>query len=151
MSITMFNMRLTGLTSPKWRIGHWTFFGVLVAYTITALFVYVFQCDPPKANFDSIAAGKLNTAPKCISENKLGSSLSSIHVTMDFCLLAVPIIVLWKVQMPWGTKIRFFFVFGIGAMSCIGSVMRQLEQANLKSDPLCEICPPPLGASIIRT
>ena len=147
----MFNMRLTGLTSPKWRIAHWTFFGLLVAYTITTLFVFVFQCDPPKANFDSIAAGKLSTAPRCLSENTLGSGLSSIHVAMDFCLLAVPIIVLWRVQMSWATKSRFFVVFGVGAMSCIGSVLRQLEQANLKSDATCKICPLYSAKSAVRT
>jgi hypothetical protein len=50
----------------------------------------------------------------------------------------VPIIVLWRVQMPWATKIRFCVVFGIGAMSCIGSVFRQIEQAKLKTDILCQ-------------
>jgi hypothetical protein len=137
MSITMFNMRLTGLTSPRWKIAHWTFFSLLVAYTLTALFMNVFQCNPPKANFDSIATGKLSSAPKCITENQLGSTLSSMHVVMDFCLLAVPIIVLWKIQMDWLLKAQFFFVFGVGAMSCIGSVLRQVAQAKLKKDPLC--------------
>jgi hypothetical protein len=141
MSITMFNMRLTGLTSHKWKIAHWTFFGLLVVYTLAALFMNIFQCNPPKANFDTIAAGKLDSRPKCLSENQLGSSLSSMHVIMDFCLLAIPIIVLWKVQMPWATKSRFFFVFGVGAISCIGSVLRQIEQANLKSDLSCQNSP----------
>ena len=57
---------------------------------------------------------------------------------MDFALLSVPLIVLWKVRMGWGTKLRLYFVFSIGAMSCIGSVMRQIEQKRLSSDVLCE-------------
>ncbi len=138
MSIVMFNRRLTGMTSPRWMIVHWTYFTLLVIYTLCALFMTVFQCSPQHAHFDLIAAGKLNSPIKCLSENQIGISLSTIHVVMDFCLLSVPIIVLWKVQMPWSTKIRFFVVFVIGAMSCIGSVFRQIQQANLKTDIFCD-------------
>jgi hypothetical protein len=142
MSITMFNMRLTGLTSRKWMIAHWVFFGLLVAYTLAALLLNVFQCNPPKANFDYIAAGKMNSRAKCLTNSQVGAALSPVHVAMDFCLLAVPIIVLWKVQTSWATKFRFYIVFSIGAMSCIGSVLRQLAQANIKKDALCQILPP---------
>jgi hypothetical protein len=138
MSIVMFNRRLTSMTSSRWMIAHWIFFGLLIAYTTSALFMIIFQCNPQKANFDLIAAGKLSSAPKCISEDQIGISLSTIHVVMDFCLLSVPIMVLWRVQMPLATKIRFFIVFVIGAMSCIGSVFRQIEQAKLKTDILCQ-------------
>lgn len=150
MSIVMFNRRLTGMTSPRWLIVHWTFFALLVIYTLCALFMTVFQCSPQHAHFDLIAAGKLNSPKKCLSENQVGISLSTIHVAMDFCLLSVPIIVLWKVQMPWSTKIRFFVVFAIGAMSCIGSVLRQLEQANLKTDILCDSPSPSLTTKKAR-
>ncbi|KAF7508622.1 hypothetical protein GJ744_009014 [Endocarpon pusillum] len=136
MSIVMFNRRLTGLTSARWMIAHWTFFALLVIYILCALFMTVFQCNPQEASFDLIAAGKLNSPKKCLSENQIGISLSTIHVVMDFCLLSVPIIVLWKVQMSWSAKFRFFVIFFIGAMSSIGSVLRQITQANLKTDIL---------------
>ena len=141
MSITVFNMRLTGISSPRWRIVHWVFFSLLVAYTLTALFMNVFQCAPVVANFDSIAAGKLPKRAKCLTENQLGSSLSTIHVTMDFCLLTVPIIILWRVQMSLWTRLRLYFVFSIGALSCIGSVFRQLAQASKDPDFMCMLTP----------
>lgn len=146
MSITVFNMRLTGLSSRKWMIAHWTFFALLVAYTLAAFFMNVFQCSPPRANFDSVAAGKLSTAPKCMTESDLGTSLSSIHVAMDFCLLTVPIIVLWRVQMDWRKKLRLYIIFSFGAMSCIGSVLRQLAQARLQKDPFCTSTPVSIAA-----
>jgi hypothetical protein len=37
MSITAFNMRLTGFSSSPWMVAHWTFFALLVCYTIVAL------------------------------------------------------------------------------------------------------------------
>lgn len=137
MSITIFNMRITGLTSRNWMIAHWTFFFLLVCYTLAAFFVNVFQCNPPIAEYDLIAVGKLQNPPRCANNNTFGIPLSIIHVAMDFCLLMVPIIVLWKIQMHWSTKIRLYFVFSIGAMSCIGSVMRQIAQGRLASDATC--------------
>lgn len=130
-------MRLTGLSSRKWMIAHWTFMGVLIAYALTALFINVFQCDPPSANFDSVAAGKLPTQAKCISDDYLGTTLSVAHAVTDFCLLAVPIIVLWKVQIHRTTKIRLYLIFSIGAFSCVSSVLRQVSQGRIRDDPFC--------------
>lgn len=137
MSITVFNMRLTGLSSPRWMIAHWSFLALLIMYTLLAFFLNIFQCIPISGNFDTIAAGHLNTAPKCISDSELGTILSTIHVVMDFCLLAVPIIVLWKVQMSRKAKWRLYAVFSVGGLSFIGSIIRQYEQAKLSADVLC--------------
>lgn len=141
MSIVMFNMRLTALTSRKWKYANWTFFGLLVAYAIIVVFTNMFQCNPPRANWDSIAAGKLDRPAKCIPELALVGPLSVMHIVMDFCLLTVPVIVLWKLQMSWKHKVRLFIVFAFGAISCIGSVMRQVVQNSLTTDPLCPSFP----------
>ena len=137
MSITLFNMRLTGLTSRKWMMAHWTFFAILVVYTLTALFINVFQCKPPQAHWDLIYAGKLPDPPTCLTATFVSSLLSTWHVVMDFCLLTVPIIVLWKLQIKWSTKIRLYIVFSVGSMSCVGSVVRQIYQGRLHSDLSC--------------
>lgn len=92
------------------------------------------QPPTPPANFDFIYAGKLSTCASCITENPPGLSLSSIHVVMDFCLLIVPRFLLWKIKASALTKFRFFVVFCMGGMSCIGSVLRQLAQTRLESD-----------------
>lgn len=42
--------------------------------------------------------------------------LSFWHVVMDFCLLAVPIMVLWKVLIPRVTKIRLYLLLSVGAI-----------------------------------
>lgn len=137
MSITMFNMRLTGLSSRNWMIAHWTFFALLVAYTLAAIFMNIFQCNPASVNFNSIAAGKMPTKLRCMSEYTLGTALSSMHVAMDFCLLAVPIILLWRVKLSWAKKLRLYCLFSIGAMSCIGSVFRQVTKMRMWADMTC--------------
>lgn len=142
LSIVSFNMRLTGLSSRKWMYAHWTFFGILVLFILTSIFLVTFQCNPVVAGWDSIATGKLDNPPKCLSELATSNPLSIWHVTMDFCLLAVPVLVLWKIQVPRSTKARLIALFSVGAVCCFGSVMRQLSQAKLKTDPTCTLPQP---------
>ncbi|KAL8684196.1 MAG: hypothetical protein Q9224_006528 [Gallowayella concinna] len=128
-------MRLTGLSSRKWMYAHWTFVGILVVYILCTIFLSTFQCSPPKGAWNTIATGHLEKAPTCIPDADLSLPLSIIHIILDFCLLAVPIIVLWKIQLPWNTKIRLYILFSAGALTCFAAVMRRVSQAKLKSDP----------------
>ncbi|KAL2064284.1 hypothetical protein VTL71DRAFT_4778 [Oculimacula yallundae] len=136
VSICFFNRRLTSMTSRSWLIFNNVFLVLLAAYILLSLFWTIFQCNPAYAGWDPIRVAREGKEFKCISDNIVGSTLSVIHVIMDFALLSVPLIVLWKVRMGWGTKARLYFVFSIGAMSCIGSVMRQIEQKKLSTDIL---------------
>lgn len=138
LSITSFNMRLTGLSSKRWMYAHWAFFGVLVIYILTSILLITFQCNPVVAGWDSVATGRLETPPKCLSELAVGNPLSIWHVVMDFCLLAVPILVLWKIKIPFNVKFRLLGLFSIGAVCCFCSVMRQVAQSRLKFDPTCK-------------
>ena len=142
LSIVCFNMRLTGISSKRWMYAHWTFFGILIIYILCAILLVTFACSPATAGFNTIAEGKLDKPPKCLSQSAQGNPLSVWHVVLDFCLLAVPVLVLWRVQLPWVTKIRLFFLFSLGAICCFASVMRQISQARLKKDVTCEfLCP----------
>lgn len=152
MSITCFNMRITGLTSKGWMIAHQTFLAVLFSYNLAAVLTIVFYCRPARATFDLLAAGKLPVPQKCgdfAERNRLATAFNIFHIGSDFCLLSVPIIVLWKVQMHWATKMRLFFVFSIGAVSSIASVMRQISDSKSQLDQTCMSTifssPPPLS------
>lgn len=141
VSICLFNRRLTSLTSRAWTIFNNIFLFLLFCYIMLSLFWTLFQCDPPYAGWDPIRIGREGKSFHCISDNIVGSTLSVINVIMDFGLLSVPLIVLWKVRMGWGTRARLYFVFSIGAMSCVGSIMRQIEQKKLSfNDLLCKSC-----------
>ncbi|KAF2402858.1 hypothetical protein EJ06DRAFT_311298 [Trichodelitschia bisporula] len=133
MSITAFNMRLTSRWPNNWNYAHWTFFALLIAYTLIAFFLNVFTCVPAMAGYDAIGSGKLDSF-KCMSIAHMGLILRCINITMDFMLLAVPIIVLWSIQMSWIRKARIIFAFAIGALACIGSVMTVIAKLRLKKD-----------------
>lgn len=138
MSITSFNMRLTGLSSRKWMYAHWTFFAILTGFLLCAIFVFAFQCTPVVGAWDTIATGHLDEPPSCRSDSDISQPLSILHILMDFCLLAVPILVLWRLQLARSTKIRLYILFSIGALCCFAAVMREVSQEQLKSDFTCE-------------
>ena len=135
VSIVFFNRRLTGLTSHRWMIAHYVFLALVVGFMVTALFAEVFQCTGPvNLKFSALALGRHATGNKCRNGNKLGYGLAIIHSTFDFALLTVPLIVLYQMRMSTGKKIRLGFLFSIGSLSCIGSVMRQVVQARTYED-----------------
>ncbi|OJD40604.1 uncharacterized protein BKCO1_1000445 [Diplodia corticola] len=134
ISITLFNRRLTSMTSRIWRYFNDFFLFLLTAYTLLALFWTCFQCNPPAAMWNKIYSGKLATMPTCWSTKVISNVLSIMHAVMDFCLLTTPIIVLWKVKLPLSTKIRLYIVFSMGAVSAVGSVLRQLAQEKISLD-----------------
>lgn len=131
ISIVAFNRRLTGLTSHKWMIAHYVFFALVVAFMITALFTELFQCaGPVDLKFSLVALGRHPTGTKCLNGNELGYGLAIIHSACDFALLTVPLIILYQMKLSTGKKVRLGFLFSIGSLSCIGSVMRQVVQAR---------------------
>jgi hypothetical protein len=138
VSICFFNRRLTSMTSRTWLWFNNIFLVLLFIYIMVSLFWDIFSCSPAYAGWDPIRIGRENIKPKCFSVSILGTVLSTIHVVMDFGLLAVPLIVLWKVKMGWKTKSRLYFVFSIGMMSAVGSIFRQIEQGKLGADVLCK-------------
>ncbi|QSZ29327.1 hypothetical protein DSL72_003841 [Monilinia vaccinii-corymbosi] len=134
ISICLFNRRLTAKTSRKWLMFNNFFLFLLVVFILVSIFWNVFSCNPPWGGWDAIRLGKERIRPVCYPVAITGSILSSIHVVMDFGLLAVPIIVLWKVKMSWMTRARLYIVFAVGGGSIVGSILRQVAQSNLKSD-----------------
>ncbi|KAL8790584.1 MAG: hypothetical protein Q9195_006264 [Heterodermia aff. obscurata] len=81
-----------------------------------------------------ITYGALPAVPRCMNGNTVGIALSIVHIAFDFVLLSVPLIVLWKIKMSATKKLRVSFLFSIGAISCIGSVMRQIAQYRVFAD-----------------
>lgn len=137
ISITFFNLRLTALASKPWRIANKIFLAILFGYTFLALFWIIFQCNPQRYSFDLEYAGTLTEPPKCGPKNILAKTLSGLHSGLDFILLTTPIVVIWKVKMPRGDKIRLIGLFSMGSISVGASVGRILALEHQKQDFTC--------------
>lgn len=138
MSITIFNLRLTSMSSKKWKVANWTFFTLCLLYTLIAFFLNIFQCIPPGASFDLLISAKSDKPPKCLGFPEMTTILRTINIILDYCLLTVPIIVLSKVQMSWKKKARLIALFCVGGLACVGSVMTLVSKFRLKTDALCK-------------
>jgi len=143
ISISLFNRRLTGLTSRAWMMVHNIFLVLIVSYVITSIFLDIFSCNPPILDMRLSRLGESQKPRHCLSTNAVVIPLSVIHVVFDFALLSIPIIILCKMQMSLSKKIRISFLFAVGAISCLGAVMR-LVYFNRKHIDLtctCLCCP----------
>lgn len=135
MSIALFNIRLTTLTTRFWKNVNWAFFVICAAYTFAALFLNVFKCNPQYASFNLLRIADSGMVPKCLSVNSMNSILR-LNLALDFTALAIPVIVIWKVQLSWKRKARIFGLLSIGLIACIASVMTLVSQYTLATDPL---------------
>lgn len=135
MSIALFNIRLTTLTTRLWRNVNWAFSVICTAYAFAALFLNVFKCNPQYASFNLLRIAESGKVPKCLSANSMNSILR-LNLALDFTALAVPVIVLWNVQLSWKKKARIFSLLSIGLVACIASVMTLVSQYTLEKDPL---------------
>ncbi|KAL5115538.1 hypothetical protein ACEQ8H_006601 [Pleosporales sp. CAS-2024a] len=135
MSIALFNIRLTTLTTRFWKNVNWAFFAACAGYTVAALFLNVFKCRPQYASYNLIRIAESGRVPNCLAVNALMSILR-INLALDFTALSIPVIVLWKVQMTWKRKAHIFGVLSIGLVACIASVMTLVSQYTLRHDPL---------------
>jgi hypothetical protein len=64
------------------------------------------------------------------------NSILRLNLALDFTALAIPVIVIWKVQLTWKKKARIFGLLSIGLIACIASVMTLISQYTLEKDPL---------------
>lgn len=136
MSITAFNVRLTSMTSTKWRSLNWVFFGLCGIYTLVAFFINIFQCNPAGASFDLLLVAASGKSPQCEGVTQMGTILRTINFVLDWCLVLIPMAVLWKVKMSSGKKARLLAAMTVGSLACIASVMTLIAKKQLKTDPL---------------
>jgi len=136
LSIIFFNRRLTGLTSYRWMIVHYVFLALTISFMIVALFAELFQCTGlVNLKFSLLEKGRHATTIKCLDGNKIGYALAIVHSFLDFCLLSIPLIVLFQMKLTLSIKLRLGFLFSVGLLSCIGSVMRQIVQVRIFYNP----------------
>ncbi len=136
ISIIFFNRRLTGLTSHRWMMAHYAFLVLVIGFMIAALFTELCQCrGPVNLKYSLRDRGRYPTNVKCLDGNKLGYGIAIVHSFLDFCLLCVPLIVLYQMKMTLSKKVRLGFLFSVGLVSCVGSVMRQVVQNRNYKNP----------------
>lgn len=119
--------------------------GIVVGCFILALFSTIFECSPVKAHYNLQTLGStLLKDPKllhCVDSNKLELANRWLHVITDLMLLSVPLIILYRLQMPTHKKFSIGFLFCFGTVCCVASIVRNYVWTHPTEDFPCEYLP----------
>lgn len=128
------------MTSRKWQIAHWTYLTFLFILLPICVLTAVFNCNLIPAYFTLQAIAKVPNpcTIRCLNQDQLGLATRSVHIIIDLLLLPVPLIITARLQMPLGRKIRLMFVFIIGFISSVASIMRNILYQRVGPDATCE-------------
>lgn len=144
ISITLANRRITGMTSKKWQMAHGKYLAILACLLPLCVFLNAFQCSPAAVFFSLPFIGKLPDPRiiKCLDKEVINLTTRLLHIVTDWLLLPVPLIIIWRLQMPFGRKIRLMLVFCVGLMSSIAGIMRNILSPRVTTDLTCKIFVP---------
>ncbi|KAI4248833.1 MAG: hypothetical protein L6R40_000844 [Gallowayella cf. fulva] len=123
-----------------------TFIVILAICALVSVFITAFQCDPPiYANIREI--GRRNVKPVCLNIVDLAVGFNVWHIISDACLLVVPFLMLWRVQMKWTTKLKVCIAGVIGFSNVGLAIGRTVAQATARQQPGFDLTCMPLPFS----
>lgn len=124
------------MTSKKWQIAHWTYLALLICIMPICVFLNIFPCSPIATYFtlQSIAEVADPKTIKCLDQNAISLATRYLHIVTDWLLLPVPLIIIWRLQMPVSRKVRLMLVFCVGLISSIASIIRNVLTERLTTD-----------------
>ena len=68
-----------------------------------------------------------------LDQEAIGLATRYVHIVTDWLFLPVPLIVIFKLQMPLGKKFRLILVFCVGFISSLASIIRNILTVRLES------------------
>ncbi|KAF5664744.1 integral membrane protein PTH11 [Fusarium heterosporum] len=96
-----------------------------IAFSVLCTIVFdilaIAQCRPISffwQGWDKLHEGK------CIGVNPLGWAIAAVSIIMDFWMLAIPLLQLFKLQMKWQRKVAVALMFLVGTFVTVVSVIR---------------------------
>ncbi|KAG8163163.1 hypothetical protein KVR01_007641 [Diaporthe batatas] len=105
-------------TSRSFQIIAYTLTGIFVVWWITVLFFQIFSCYPVHSFWD------FEVRQSCIDTTKFYNGVAISNILMDFILLALPLPMIWKLQMTLRKKLQVSFIFILGGFTLICSILR---------------------------
>lgn len=100
------------LSNGRWfSVVVWVTFGVVVSYSLAAIFALVFACTPMQKNWDiTVQQGR------CINRGAVYVATAGMNAATNLILLVLPIAIVLKMKLPKIEKIGLICAFGIGTL-----------------------------------
>ncbi|KAJ5106235.1 hypothetical protein N7456_002910 [Penicillium angulare] len=108
----------------------WALMAIVIAETTEEVFVVIFQCSPVSKAWDPSG-----TAPgKCLSLGVFYYISFAIRLVTDIALFVLPIPKLLKLKMTVGKRAGLLFMFGLGVLVVVTSIIRITYLSNFSLD-----------------
>ena len=110
ISILCFYRRI--FATPNFRRATCVMLVVCSLWLFSGFWVSVFQCQPARAVYDL----KLAAGAHCVSFGQFVFIYELLNALIDVCILALPIFMVRKLQLPTRRKLQVIFIFLIGGL-----------------------------------
>ncbi|KAJ8109466.1 hypothetical protein ONZ43_g6129 [Nemania bipapillata] len=110
----------------RFRLPAYTLMAITAGYGISFAVGTLAGCIPFAANWDKISYPNY----KCINTSQFYSAQTIIGAVLDFSVLLLPIPFVWNLLLPLRRKIALTFLFSIGTLVCVISLVRLVYNLN---------------------
>ncbi|KAH7357490.1 hypothetical protein BKA66DRAFT_500989, partial [Pyrenochaeta sp. MPI-SDFR-AT-0127] len=126
ISILCFYRRLTnGSISKVFLYWVWASIASVVCYSVIFSFIIIFSYTPVKGYwhlFDT--SWRLQNELKSLNEGAVIVAVAVIGTLQDLFICALPMILVWNLQVPTRQKAALIGIFGVGLVTCVCGIMR---------------------------
>ena len=88
----------------------WAWIGIISAFTIGTVFSSIFQCSPVAYAFNKTILGT------CIDMTAFWFANAAFNILSDLVIIALPVPVISKLQLPLRSKIALCGLFAVGIL-----------------------------------
>ncbi|VUC33942.1 unnamed protein product [Clonostachys rosea] len=123
VSILAFYWRMFGVTNIKLPIQ--ILLGCAIVWIIIRTFMGIWHCVPIHAFWDANAGGYC-----AIDDSKFFFGTILVHVFIDLAILSLPVVQIYKLNLPIMQKIGVMLMFMFGVFICVAAVAIIVESVN---------------------
>ncbi|KAJ5086776.1 hypothetical protein NUU61_008083 [Penicillium alfredii] len=121
-------------TSMRWAL--FLAVGMLVVWTICALFIGLFQCTPVARYWDKELPGH------CLNGLLYFRAIAGTNLVTDIYILVLPLPIVWRLHRPMREKLALMLIFALGTFVSLVSIVRiVLLTSPDDPDPLYDSTP----------
>ncbi|KAF2400162.1 integral membrane protein [Trichodelitschia bisporula] len=127
ISILLFYRRMSeGSVTPVFRWAVRACIAFVIAYIITFEVTLFLGCRPISVFWNQVNPFWVHEHPdfKCFNEAANLLAASAFSIIQDFIACGMPLILFWKLQLPFRQKVVLAAIFGVGFFTCITSIIR---------------------------
>ncbi|KAH8728007.1 hypothetical protein GQ44DRAFT_824348 [Phaeosphaeriaceae sp. PMI808] len=111
----------------RWAI--WFGMAANIIFYVVCFFIDIFRCKPMAAAWNPSIKGK------CLPYTLFPWITGIFNVISDFYILAIPMPILFNMNMDIKRRIKIISIFSLGLFTCITSIMRVVATAQASGNP----------------